>query len=203
MRRVLAIGYLFLFSSLFFNLVFAAPVEWPLAEGGNGHYYEVVVTGAFDKWYGAYQNALTRSHAGLRGHLATITSQAENDWLLAMMATEGITQNHVFYLGAWNDGILDKNTILGDWFWITGEPWDFTDWAPGEPTLSYPLENCLSLLFGWQNGALTGWNNLTFTYASNTGFIVEYDELSVSEPPPEHPVSADGSSWDALKSLYR
>jgi hypothetical protein len=54
------------------------------------------------------------------GHLVTITSQAEQDLIVSM----NITNN--FWIGL-------QRTDQG-WGWITGEPLDFTWWAPGQPS---------------------------------------------------------------------
>ncbi len=66
------------------------------------------------------------------GYLATVTSKEENDWLI----NNGLAQN-----GAWL-GASDS-AIEGQWQWITGEAWDYTNWRPGEPNNSSGIENYL------------------------------------------------------------
>ena len=57
----------------------------------------------------------------LGGHLATITSPEEQKWVAKTFA------GNVLWLGA-TDEAKD-----GEWGWVTGEKWDFTNWGPGEP----------------------------------------------------------------------
>jgi len=82
----------------------------------NKHYYQ-----RFDiesSWYDAKAYC-----ENLRGHLATITSQEENDFVLNNVL-------HIAY-GCFIGG-TDEN-VEGVWEWITGEAWNYSNWAPGEP----------------------------------------------------------------------
>jgi hypothetical protein len=58
---------------------YADPAEWPVVDGGNGHYYEVVAADGIS-WDTANVPVLTVNlgSIGLRGYLATLTSPAEN-----------------------------------------------------------------------------------------------------------------------------
>ena len=65
------------------------------------------------------------------GHLATITSQQEWDIVYALK-DKGAQQ---VYLGGYQPaGSQEPN---GGWSWVTGEPWSFTAWFPGEPNNSF------------------------------------------------------------------
>ncbi len=68
------------------------------------------------------------SCAAAGGHLATMTSQDEADALEDLLA--------LAYLGACD------SAVEGTWAWITGEPWDWTDWRDGEPN-DLSDEDCL------------------------------------------------------------
>src|SRR4051812_25667561 len=60
------------------------PVQWTTAEGGNGDYYELVLPDSSANsysWTEARQAADSMTYQGLQGYLATVTSQAENDFL--------------------------------------------------------------------------------------------------------------------------
>ena len=113
----------------------AVPVQWTIASGGNGHWYEAV-----DEplgWDSARVFAESRSHLGMPGYLATITSDAEKNFLIAnnlpdvLAATLGI---HRAWIGAFQDPSAPGfGEPSGGWGWVTGEPWDFVSWATGEP----------------------------------------------------------------------
>jgi hypothetical protein len=77
--------------------------------------------------YQIVQQNLTASEAradalARGGHLGTITSQAEWDLIRGV----GLDLRGLLLGGT--DEVTE-----GNWRWITGEPWSFTLWAPGEP----------------------------------------------------------------------
>jgi hypothetical protein len=78
----------------------------------NGHWYRV-----FDRqmrWHAARDYC-----AGLGAHLVTLENKAEDQFLFRL--------NPGGWMGATDDG------HEGTWEWVTGEPWPYTHWAPGEP----------------------------------------------------------------------
>jgi hypothetical protein len=81
-----------------------APEEWKLSEGGNGHWYQLVIAARI--WGEAEQLAISRG-----GHLASLTSESEANVL------RGIGYRANIY-GAWI-GLTYRN---GGWIWVTGEP---------------------------------------------------------------------------------
>ena len=58
----------------------------------------------------------------VNGHLATVTNYEEEEFI------KSIVGSRAFY---WLGGYKDDES--GDWFWVTGEPWGYTDWSPGQP----------------------------------------------------------------------
>ena len=84
----------------------------------TGHAY-ASSTGAHD-WAEARQLCQAQG-----GHLATITSRWENNFLVQTFNTD-----RRLWLGGTDD------TASGQWEWITGERWGFTNWNPGEPNNS-------------------------------------------------------------------
>ncbi len=69
----------------------------------------------------------------LQGHLATVTSEAENAWLVANLY-QVLGYLHAAWLGAYQDtGAPDYSEPDGGWTWITGEEWSYTNWYSGEP----------------------------------------------------------------------
>jgi hypothetical protein len=93
------------------------PVQWRAEDGGNGHWYEMSPTAAY--WGQMRDIAISRG-----GHLATITSAMENAFVFNSLPAK--YSPSAFFIG----GSKDSG---GTWSWVTGEPWNFTNWGPGEP----------------------------------------------------------------------
>jgi hypothetical protein len=111
--------------------VLAAPVVWDPAAGGNGHAYEVVAAPSGISWDGARAGAVA---AG--GDLASITSAAENAFVF------GLTDSSTYWflydghipIGPWLGGLQTGGPEpAGGWVWVSGEPFAYTNWAPGQP----------------------------------------------------------------------
>ena len=99
------------------------PVQWRIADGGNGHWYQLVFEG-HPSWTQARLLAEQRG-----GYLATLTSQVEND--LAGRLSRGLP---AMLLGGFQDRSSPTySEPAGGWRWITDEPWSFTNWGAGEP----------------------------------------------------------------------
>lgn len=167
----------------------------PILFGDNGHYYEYVSTGR--NWFNARDEAETRTFLGMSGYLATITSEAENDFLRD-------TFGEVAWLGA-----TDIDTE-GTWVWETGPEagtvfWTggaggspvggaFVNWEIGEPNNQHGDEDALHT---W--GRLSGdgssvgrWNDTT-PY-DTPGYYVEYSSDASIVPLPT-------AVWSALPLL--
>ena len=85
----------------------------------DGHYYSIYT---FDGEY-SWNSAKTFCEK-LGGHLATITSAEENDAVIELMTEIG---NDVAWIGASD---ADEE---GNWKWINGEAFLYSNWAAGEP----------------------------------------------------------------------
>ncbi|MEQ8835548.1 MAG: lectin-like protein, partial [Lacipirellulaceae bacterium] len=97
------------------------PVEWKTADGGNGHFYQLVVEKQPMTWHEAAQRATSKHFRGMPGHLVTITSSEEDQFVLKNLLEDAQ------FRGAWM-GLTD---VLreGHYRWVTGEPYDYTNWA--------------------------------------------------------------------------
>ena len=134
------------------------PVEWPEADGGNGHFYEVI--DASSTWFTAETAAGMMTHGNSTGYLATVTSQDEWDFLVNSFV---IPESNGYWIGGYQPE--DSPEPGGGWTWITGEPWDFTVWRPGEPNNS-----------GNEDGLeirTSGWNDHVRS-VMRSGYVVEY-----------------------------
>ena len=96
-------------------------VQWKVADGGNGHWYEVLLNQ--ESWIAAKDRCEIAD-----GHLATITTQAENDFAAKILTRSGL-------IAAWLGGQQQPNSCepACGWMWITGETFAFETWRPGEP----------------------------------------------------------------------
>src|SRR5262245_34598569 len=112
-----------------FHLVDAgdgAPLEWRIVDGGNGHFYEHVDAGMPISWHEARRLAGYRSHKGLTGHLLTVTSPQEWDFVTSRF----LNDSGLDWLGSFQDtSAVDFGEPAGGWRWVTGEPWGFTAWS--------------------------------------------------------------------------
>jgi len=145
----------------------AAPTVW--AE--NGHAYELITTTAtYDM---ASASAASMEYQGRQGHLVTITSQAEHDFVNNMIAV-----NQTRYWLAMSDTQEE-----GTFRWIEGpEAGQIVDdifeaWAAGEP-------NDLGgedFAIGWWNGA-GEWNDLDPD--GRWAYVVEFSGASAAVPIP-------------------
>lgn len=142
---------------------FAIANSEQITDPNTGHVYQRIDTTL--TWSDA------RSYCeAFNGYLATITSSAED---LFVYSNLGIAQN--IWLGG-----TDENAE-GQWSWITGEPWSYTNWSPNQPDdggagrdylvywQPYPGQ--------WADAGLPDWDRVL-------PFICEWDELS-SEIKPE------------------
>lgn len=84
----------------------------------NGHCYRVNET-KLDF------HAASDACEAVGGHLITIASEAENDFTRDLHDGE-------HWLGA-TDGRADDVPGVGSYVWVTGEPWDYSDWEDGQP----------------------------------------------------------------------
>ena len=150
----------------------------------NGHYYHLVQTNVL--WDEANSLASKMTWDGLPGHLATITSPAESQFIF-----DGL--GGPFRYKSWIGGYQwpqDTQDPAANWFWVTGEPWDYTTWAPNAPNDAAGGEFFLDLY--WDT-PLNNWNDAGFQ-GNIEAYLVEYEEAVTP---------ATSTSWGRLKGLYR
>jgi hypothetical protein len=175
----------------------AAPVRNP----ENGHFYEAVRRSAGVSWNTANEAAGERAHDGMRGHLATVTSPAENRFIVRTFPE---VLNGRYFLGGFQlRGIRDP---MAGWQWVTGEPWSYTYWNRldgGEPNDYYGLgtgsldENKLQY-FENTDGR---WNDVRPAITNESvGYVVEYEPDPPAAAPTVTGYTADQPQDTAVTS---
>lgn len=169
--------------------------EWKVADGGNGHVYELIVVDYAITWTSARDAAAAATYAGSTGHLASVTSSAEDSFLKATFAPYiGDPNTNVPGVYAWI-GLSDAATE-GNYQWTTGEAFTYSNWAPPEPNNLGDED----FVFVWQrkftgtsidpNGTVTwSWNDSRddgIFEEFSSGYFIEYEgpfaATSVPEP---------------------
>lgn len=147
----------------------AAPVQWTTASGGNGHFYEVVVSNNIS-WDAANTAANGMFFMGIRGHLATITTAAENTFIDTTFRS---TAPGELWIGGFQPSPGGASEPAGGWQWVNGEgPFVFTAWQTNEPNdnTGAGSENEAAIFLGGN----AGWND-EGNLNNIKGFLVEYD----------------------------
>ena len=153
----------------------AAPIQWTIAEGGNGHFYEGTLTSG-TSWDSARSASIGR---GPGWDLASITSQAEQDFITALLPASPSNRDHLWLGGQVVEG-------EGVFTWSNGDAFSYTNWWPGEPTSPFTIEDHVSMDFrvAGSIAPFTGWawNNTDGTsHIYNRGYVSE-QSLPVPEP---------------------
>lgn len=135
----------------------------------NGHLYY-----CFEK--GLSWKEAEEACKAMGGHLATITSEDESNFLSKLVQSG---EKYAYWLG----GTDEKEE--GVWEWVTGEAWVYENWISGQPDnhsdINKNPEDYLTMernKKGWNDvqntGDPTGNNSL-----EHTGYICEWDDLSI------------------------
>ena len=135
--------------------------------------YEVINVDGGISWMDAKADAESRG-----GHLATITSASEKETISDSIG--GI--NELMWIGA-----TDEDTE-GSWKWVTGETWDYTDWAAGEPNNAGNEDYAVA---GWGGGS---WNDLPHS-SGISKYLMEYSQTDSSTGGLEVTVDGDGNTF--------
>ena len=123
----------------------------------NGHIYAV-----YDNI--TYYEQAKELCEKMGGHLATITSQKENDTITSLMS-KGSQGN--YWIGGTRSG--------SGWVWETGESFSYESWNSGEPNNANGVENYIEI---YPTGY---WNDERYEPLLYDGFILEIDELPTAK----------------------
>jgi len=152
------------------NVSKATPVQWTIGEGGNDHWYEAICVPGGISWTDARDSAPSILPGG---YLASITSEEENRFVLSMIGDDKYWSDGE--RGPWLGG-TDEETE-GIWQWLSGEPWSYSSWMPGQPDDARGEEDYLH--FHKYLGDASTWNDLSNSGTPGlapSGYIVEVPE---------------------------
>ena len=126
----------------------------------RGHSYLVICNDNLDTWEKAKDYCVS-----LGGHLATIGSIEENNFLYSYIVNQGVQTAFFGYSDAQEEG---------NWVWVTGEKSEYTNWRSGEPSNDYNCENYAMFYYMFTDGT---WNdgNLVTTLNTKRNYICEWE----------------------------
>ena len=171
----------------------AGPVQWSEARGGNGHWYQAVSVPGGITWTDAKQAAEAKG-----GYLATITSAEENAFVYSLLDDDRfwhLTGNNDD--GPWLGGAYDRETK--SLHWITGEPWDYTNWYPTQPNRliasDHPYPQDSLLFYGGAYKRSPTWANNWHDIANPVAYVIEWNihPPFFARPTPPHALQFDGN----------
>lgn len=155
----------------------------------NGHYYQWVNAWGID-WHDAFEDAASTRFAGAHGHLATVGTEQESQFL----------KNHLQIGDALWIAASDEEQE-GTWKWVAGEEAgktffvvgeepskeQFANWGNGEPNNQGDDEDFATI--GWMGEPK--WNDLRGNAGSARGYLVEFTGL----PRPEKLIVTTGNTY--------
>lgn len=150
----------------------------------NGHSYKVFNMGL--TWEEAREYC-----ENIGGHLVTITSKEENDFIASLLV------GCKYHIGGTD---VEKEDA---WEWITGELWEYTNWDNlGDLEPNNLNEQDYLSIYGEEAtiegpNALGGWDDSRLIDQYVTGFICEWEEPVIEFTAPASPEYLLSSSWES------
>lgn len=151
---------------------------------GSNYYDFVEVTNPYtannNSWATARSAAAASTFGNVNGHLATITSASENDFLINM-----VSGNFTGFTGAWLGGRASQGWLVGP---EAGDVFGYTNWAGSEPNNAGYAYMSIGTNFGvpgqWADDSTVG-TGQGLPYSPNDpviGYFVEYENAAIPEP---------------------
>ncbi|HEX7860267.1 MAG TPA: lectin-like protein [Verrucomicrobiae bacterium] len=150
---ILAVAFLF---SALNTLIHAAVVHGPIYNPDTGHFYFLL---SQNNW-----TASENESQLLGGHLATINEANEQDWVFRNFGS-GFGAGRHLWIG------LNDAADEGIYRWSSGDSFEFSAWAAGEPNAALPTEDFVALYNRGHSaqGQWNDWSNL-FTDPNGVSF---------------------------------
>lgn len=130
----------------------ATLMQWSIACGGNGHYYELVMPA------GGITASAARSAASAQGgQLATLGTEEENTWVYNAVGSNPagwFSYSDYYHQGPW----IGLRRLNNEWVWLDGTPLEWTNWHPGEPSGNGIYGHLFNQ--GWDQLAASTWDDI-------------------------------------------
>ena len=104
------------------------------------------------------------------GHLVTVTSEEENDFLISTFRESIMAK----WMGGYQPNPITEEEPNEGWEWITGEEWDYTHWRLNVPNNKNGIEHYLGFKGFGKGGKLGDWQDFSY-FHSLTGYVIEWD----------------------------
>ena len=145
----------------------------------NGHSYKVY----------AQKKSWTEAKAhceSLGGHLVTITSQEEQDFVSSLVTEKNIA--------SWIGASWSNNQFV----WVTGETFNYTNWDQGEPSHNFnsskePYVGIYANNTDTEYSTTGKWNNFRASTDTIQGFVCEWEPRCIA---------SDGQVFNSHQNLY-
>ena len=154
----------------------STPMLWSVESGGNGHSYDVVLAPGGIDWATANSLAIAGG-----GYLATLTSSQENNFVFGLVSNNPSAWRpgvNIDIVGPWLGGFQPDGSPepAGNWQWVTGEPFAYTNWEFSEPNNTWDTGEDRLILWGIGGTPTPKWNDLYHADPRTppVAFIVEY-----------------------------
>lgn len=120
------------------------------------------------------------------GHLVSINSAAENAWLIANGVQNGDN------LGG-TDAVSE-----GNWVWASGEPFSYTNWAPGEPNNGSGSQHSMQM---YANGT---WDDVAWASGAGARHIIEISAVSeiINLAPGQYNLTVTDAGGTSVSATY-
>jgi len=149
----------------------ATPIQWQASNGGNDHWYDWIQTSL--NWTDSREHAETQYFEGIQGHLVSITSAEEDDFVQTLFPAE---TDRIWFGGYQLNNDAEPD---GNWAWVTGEDWVYANFLYNNDGLGDHQD----FLQWWEGGWDDAWDvAINSNDWPNMGYIVEFESNPVPEP---------------------
>lgn len=149
----------------------------PLFFSGTGHFYEFIATQR--SWQNAREDAASRSHQGMPGYLATITSASENEFIKGFSQRGWLGGSDIAQEGVWLwNGGPEEGLVFWNGGGNGGPPTGaYANFEIGEPNNQGAGEHGL-FMWGPSDGDGSSWGKWNdFPPTDLAGYWVEYSPV--------------------------